>query len=88
MTRLVAGLGTLVFMLVSCSPALAVDYPKKTFDANYEVTGPTASSTMRMSSDGKGKMRIENVTATSKVVTISDYPNLAAITKWTRRRWR
>jgi outer membrane lipoprotein-sorting protein len=80
MTRLVAGLGTLVFMLVSCSAALAVDYPRKTFDATYEVAGSTGNSTMRMSSDGKGKMRVENITPAAKVVTISDYPSLAAIT--------
>jgi len=80
MTRIVAGLVSLVTALVCCSAALAVDYPKKAFDASYDLTAPTGNNTMRMCSDGKGRMRTETVTPGARVVTISDYPNLVSIT--------
>jgi len=80
MTRLFAGLASVLATLVCCSAALAIDYPKKVFDATYEITSPSGPSTMRMTSDGKGRMRTETHSGGSKFVTIADYPNLASIT--------
>lgn len=80
MTRSIVAFGSLFAVLFSATAALAVDYPKKVFDATYEVTGPSGAATMRMMSDGKGKMRTETTTNGSKFVTIADYPNLASLT--------
>lgn len=80
MTRLFAGLGSVLATLVCCSAALAVDYPKKVFDATYEITSPAGATTMRMTSDGKGRMRTETNTAGNKCITIADYPGLASLT--------
>ncbi|CAN5226790.1 hypothetical protein BH10CYA1_BH10CYA1_07680 [soil metagenome] len=80
MTRLIAGLGSVLATLMCCSAALAIGYPKKVFDATYEITSPSGPSTMRMTSDGKGHMRTETKSGGSKFVTIADYPGLVSIT--------
>lgn len=80
MTRLIAGLGSVLATLMCCTAALAVDYPKKVFDATYEITSPSGKTTMRMTSDGKGHMRTETQSSGFKSVTIADYPGLASIT--------
>jgi hypothetical protein len=58
--------------------AADLEYPKQAYDATYASSGPMGSSTMRMSSDGKGHMRTESNAGGQKVVSISDYPNKMA----------
>jgi hypothetical protein len=80
MTRLISTACSVVAAFTWCVAAYAVDYPKKVFDATYEVVNPASKAVMRMASDGKGHMRTETNSAASKVVTISDYPNAASLT--------
>lgn len=64
----------LVVTLISASAAVAADtYPKKAYDATYDMTGPTGASTIRMASDGKGKTLMESAVNNYKTTTISDY---------------
>ena len=60
-------------MFLSVLPANALDFPKKAYDATYNYSAPTGTHTMRMVSDGKGKMRTETNTGGMKVVVITDY---------------
>jgi len=53
--------------------ALAFDYPKKAYDATYEMTTPQGKSEMRMASDGKGMTLTKTETAGQKTRMISDF---------------
>ncbi|MBY0547714.1 MAG: DUF4412 domain-containing protein [Candidatus Obscuribacterales bacterium] len=65
----------MLLLAVGVAPvAIAADkYPKKAYDATYEMVGSTGSSTVRMGSDGKGKTLMESSSGTYKTTTISDY---------------
>ncbi|MBX9771333.1 MAG: hypothetical protein K2X29_08170 [Candidatus Obscuribacterales bacterium] len=47
-------------------------YPKKGYDANYEVVNPQGTSNVRMASNGKGKTLTETSGA-YKTTTVTDY---------------
>lgn len=56
------------------SVAIAADtYPKKAYDATYDMVAPTGNTTVRMASDGRGKTLMESTSGTYKTTTISDY---------------
>lgn len=81
MTRLISGIGAVVIAVFACSAAALADYPKKVFDATYDLVNPsTGAATMRMASDGKGHMRTETTTKGSKFISIADYPKLESLT--------
>ena len=56
----------------------AAKWPMEAFDAIYTCVEPDGASCLRVLSDGKGRVRSEKTTLTSKVITLSDYPNKAA----------
>ncbi len=82
MTRLISGIGSFVVAAsLCCVAAVAADYPKKIFDATYDVVNPSSGkATLRMISDGKGHMRTETTMPNSKFITIADYPKLESMT--------
>lgn len=53
----------------------ANNWPKKPFDASYQVSSPSGQSTLRMATDGKGHLRSESSAANYNVVTLMDYTN-------------
>lgn len=65
----------MLLLAVGVAPvAIAADtYPKKAYDATYDMVGSTGPSTVRMASDGKGKTLMESTSGTYKTTTISDY---------------
>ncbi|CAN5472165.1 hypothetical protein BH11CYA1_BH11CYA1_48090 [soil metagenome] len=76
--KVLASLALAVISLTGTISAQAADtkselYPK-VYDANYICVSPAGKTEMRMTSDGKGKLRTESKTAAYKVVSISDYP--------------
>ncbi len=80
--KLLASLALAVISTVSATVVQAADskasakgelYPK-VYDANYVCVSPAGKTEMRLTSDGKGKLRSESKAATYKVVSISDYP--------------
>jgi hypothetical protein len=76
--KVLASLAFAVISLTSASAAHAADkkielYPK-VYDANYECVSATGKTEMRLTSDGKGKLRSESKGPSFKVVSISDYP--------------
>lgn len=48
-------------------------YPK-VYDATYDSKTPAGAAALRMTSDGKGKLRTESNSGGMKVVSIIDYP--------------
>jgi outer membrane lipoprotein-sorting protein len=82
MSRLISGIGSFVVTVsMCCVAALAADYPKKIYDATYDiVNASTGKATMRMVSDGKGHVRTETTMPNSKFITIADYPKLESMT--------
>jgi len=76
--KLLASLALAVISTMSATMVQAADskgelYPK-VYDANYVCVSPAGKTEMRLTSDGKGKLRAESKAATYKVVSISDYP--------------
>ncbi|MFA6208907.1 MAG: DUF4412 domain-containing protein [Candidatus Obscuribacterales bacterium] len=76
--KLLASLALAVISTMSATMVQAADskgelYPK-VYDANYVCVSPAGKTEMRLTSDGKGKLRSESKAATYKVVSISDYP--------------
>lgn len=76
--KLLASLALAVISTASATVVQAADskaelYPK-VYDANYVCVSPAGKTEMRLTSDGKGKLRSESKAATYKVVSISDYP--------------
>ena len=76
--KVLASLALAVISLTAVTSAQAADtknelYPK-VYDANYICISPAGKTEMRMTSDGKGKLRTESKSSTYKVVSISDYP--------------
>jgi hypothetical protein len=65
--------------LISTAAVQAAEVYPKMYDATYECQSMAGKSTMRLISDGKGKMRCESGGAGYKVVSITDYP---AKTTW------
>ncbi len=62
-----------LFSFVSISSSQAAEYPK-VYDANYECQAGASKTSMRLTSDGKGKVRSESKTSAYKMVSILDYP--------------
>lgn len=60
-------------LLVGQASLAAQIYPK-VYDATYDSKTPAGAATLRMTSDGKGKLRTESSTAGMKVVSIVNYP--------------
>lgn len=61
-------------LALCATPAIAANYPKA-YDAEYESKSPLIGTrTIRLTSDGKGKLRSESNSGTYKVVSITDYP--------------
>ncbi|MBK7749323.1 MAG: hypothetical protein IPP57_03340 [Candidatus Obscuribacter sp.] len=55
-------------------PALAEQTFPKVYDATYETKNAQGTQNLRLTSDGKGKLRTESQGAGYKVVSIIDYP--------------
>lgn len=76
--KVLASLALAVISLASAAAVQAADkkaelYPK-VYDANYECVSAAGKTEMRLTSDGKGKLRSESKGPSFKVVSISDYP--------------
>jgi len=79
---LVALFGCGAFFIVGLSsPAQGQLWPKKAYDATYEITARSGQTTHRLISDGQGHVRSESTDASGKVraIMISDYPNRTAL---------
>jgi hypothetical protein len=74
----------LIASLFFMQSAFAEDlpYPKKAYDATYEIKASTGDSTMRMGSNGKGLMFVQSMgkSKTMDTTSITDYPNKVVIT--------
>lgn len=55
------------------SPTMAFDYPKKAYDATYEMVNPQGKSEMRMASDGKGLTLTKTEMSGQKTRMIADF---------------
>lgn len=76
--KVLASLALAVISLTNASAAQAADkktemYPK-VYDANYVCVSAAGKTEMRLTSNGKGKLRSESKGPSFKVVSISDYP--------------
>ncbi len=61
-------------MVVLAPSALAGQLYPKVYDATYEAKSQNSVSTIRMCSDGKGKLRTESGTPAYKIISLIDYP--------------
>ncbi|MCW5821637.1 MAG: DUF2092 domain-containing protein [Cyanobacteria bacterium TGS_CYA1] len=73
-TRFTLALATmLVAPYTMATAAMAFDYPKKAYDATYEMVNPQGKSEMRMASDGNGMTLTKTEMSGQKTRMITDF---------------
>lgn len=75
--RKVVAQSVMMSVLTVClgSQSLAQHWTKKPFDATYDVQSAAGKSSLRMVTDGQGRVRNEMSTAAGKMISILDQPN-------------
>ncbi len=72
--KVFASVSLALISFIGMSAAQAADQYPKVYDANYECQNGATKTSVRMTSDGKGKIRSESKAAAYKIVSIMDYP--------------